>query len=146
MKKNYGVCKLLGGDDFEVLIEYKYDVKMDGEGKHIIIVGKDIITGEKIRSVISSKRLVDLDMAVQDNIIDTHSLVVLNYEKIEEPEMLSRLKTMTQEDAKTYVFHIKRIKQEYLQAINMKKYYQDENKRSIKNEIKRIRRQVYYNK
>ena len=133
-EKYYGICNVLGDKDFNLLIEYKYVLKKDREYYSSwactalgfdpdqyteVIIGKDIVTGTPVFSMLPSKRdkVSSLEDAAEFKAIKKGKLIVVKNKVIRIDEMSNYLNKMTDEEANKYIMKVNELKEMYSKAM-----------------------------
>ena len=153
-KKRYAKCNILYIDEdvydkgnFEILVEYKPTVNEDENGKrHIVFIGKDLITGTPFISGTPSEACNDIQAALDKNLIKKGYLTAYNFNGMERQKMAEKLQSMGEDDIKKYAKKVEEIKSIYSSAITKHETIKREYRRSeslyegiIRSELKRIK-------
>jgi hypothetical protein len=169
-EKHYGKCNILGDENFDVLIEYRYALRKDkdwsarklsdlGFDPHPyteIIIGKDIVTGTPVFSMLPSKSKLygvsTLEEAAELKVIKKGNLIVRRNKEISVSEMANYLNEMTEEAANEYIKKVNDLKEMYSKAMFRAKHgssdcmaneeLQKENLEVGKERIKRLVRKI----
>ena len=156
-KKRYAKCNILYIDEdvydkgnFEILVEYKPTVNEDENGKrHIVFVGKDLITGTPFISGTPSEACNDISVALDRGLIKKGYLTAYNFKGMDRSKVAEKLQSMSEEDAKKYVKKVEEIKSIYSSSIisyeTIKKEYRLSERLyedTIRSELKRIKDMV----
>ena len=121
MKKSYGICKVLGENDFVLFIEYVKKVKINSINYTSIIVGRDIITGTRVTSMEYYKSAFSRREAANNKILKKGTILIEVCKQSSIEEMLGILKGMTKEDIIKYIDKVNKIKEKDIAAINESK-------------------------
>jgi hypothetical protein len=125
MEKHCGKCSVLGEPNFECYFEYKNIFREDEYGKYNVIVGKEVLTGTQLYTILPSMMPSNLKDAALDHIIKRRKLIIEKYEEVSVNDMLEYLGNLTDEELTAYLNKINEIKLKYLQALQMYKIQSD---------------------
>ena len=138
--KGYGIAKVLGYDEINILVKYKKTESTGYTGSYelpmVTITGKDVITGTKVEYYDSSL----FDYFNNDYSIKHNAIYINSLEEITEEEALEYLKNTNQAEIEKYVntiIHIKLVFMNLKDKVNHKKEVPSSH--SLKDEIKRVR-------
>ncbi len=137
-EKYYGKCNILGGDkNFDLLIEYRYVLKkdkgyygscecsafgFDPDEYSTVIIGKDIVTGTPVFSMLPHSYASTIEDAAKLRIIKKGKLIVKTFERVSIEDAADYLNKMTDEEAIEYVKKVDELKQMYSEEITREKF------------------------
>ncbi len=124
-KKYYGKCDILGMENFDFLIEYRYALRKDKsdycssdiDGYSTVIIGREIVTGTPIFSMLPSNYASTVEDAAKLGIIKKGKLIAKSLERVSVSKMSNYLNQMTNEEAYEYIRKVNQLKSIYSEAI-----------------------------
>lgn len=149
-ERYYGKCNVLGDKDFVLLIEYKYALRknkgyygscecsafgFDPDEYDTVIIGKDIVTGTPIFSMLPSRIVSTLEDAAKEKIIRKGKLIVKTCERVSIDYMSNYLNKMTNKEANEYIKKVNELKVMYSEAVTKEK--RDSNNRKANEKIQK---------
>lgn len=117
-KKYYGKAPLVGNKEFELLIEYSLMHKSSVEGYEnfpkIIAIGKDVVTGTKLKEVYFPNHTIK--SAIRYEGYKKNTLYVHSVSDIKKADFIDVLEKMTKKDIINYINELNKTKSLYDQA------------------------------
>jgi len=115
------ISKLIIRENFDFLIEYRYALKKDKsdycssdiDGYSTVIIGREIVTGTPIFSMLPSNYASTVEDAAKLGIIKKGKLIAKSLERVSVSKMSNYLNQMTNEEAYEYIRKVNQLKSIY---------------------------------